>query len=165
LTDTPKRLEFTEKKKENIITAIYLGSILIILAIIYTAQLPNSLWNEIFNFFTSLTLSPVGGGIALPAPADLTAHRQLYNAGFQFAIGIGIVEIVILALRIFLNSPAARKAETVENIVFWLGSGYLIVTYLVNITIAAEWFVFWAGIIVVFGLGFVTRAVILMVSR
>jgi len=64
-----------------------------------------------------------------------------------------------------MHSPTARKAETIENIVFWLGASYLIITYLVNMTIAAEWFMFWAGIILIFGLALIARSFILLASR
>ena len=160
------RHTLTDKRKENLFTAIYVGSLFIIIAAVYFANLPNSLWDSIVNFFSTLTLSDVPGtSIPLPAPANPAAHITLYNAVFQFAIGIGIVEIVILALRIFLNSPVSRKAETVENIVFWLGASYLIATYLVNMTIPSEWFVFWAGIILIFGLSLVARGFILLANR
>jgi hypothetical protein len=101
----------------------------------------------------------------LPAPLNPASHLQLYNAAFQFSIGIGILEIVILAVRILLHSPLARKAETIENLVFWLGTSYLIISYLVNMTLQTEWFVFWSGIILVAGLSLVTRAFILLVGR
>lgn len=156
----------TEKKKENLLTAIYIGSIFIILAVIYIAHLPSSLWDQILNFFMSLTLAPVPGtGIALPAPSNPAAHTELYMAAFQFAIAIGLVEIVVLVLRVLLQSPVPRKAETLENIVFWLGTSYLIITYLVNMTIAGEWFVFWAGIILIFGLALLARAFVLLAQR
>ena len=156
----------TEKKKENLLTAIYIGSIFILLAVIYIVHLPNNLWDEILNFFMSLTLAPVPGtGISLPAPSNPAAHIELYTAAFQFAIALGIVEIVVLVLRVLLQSPVSRKAETIENIVFWLGTSYLITTYLVNMTIAGEWFVFWAGIILIFGLALLARAFVLIAQR
>ncbi len=156
----------TEKKKENLLTAIYIGSIFIILAVIYIAHLPSSIWDQILNFFMSLTLAPVPGtGIALPAPSNPAAHIELYTAAFQFAIAIGIIEIVVLVLRVLLQSPIPRKAETIENIVFWLGTSYLIITYLVNMTIAGEWFVFWAGIILIFGLALLARSFVLLAQR
>jgi hypothetical protein len=163
---TIDRHALTEKKKESLFTAIYIGSLFIILATVYFVNLPNSLWDSIINFFGTLTLSDIPGtSIPLPAPVNPAAHIVLYNAAFQFAIGIGIVEIVILALRIFLYSPVSRKAETVENIVFWLVASYLIATYLVNMTIASEWFVFWAGIILIFGLSLVARAFVILANR
>jgi hypothetical protein len=156
----------SEKKKENLLSGIYIGSILIILAVIYIATLPVSLWDEIVNFFSSLTLAPVPGtGIALPAPSNPASHMELYTAAFIFTIAVGAIEIVVLVLRILMNSPMPRKAETIENIVFWLGTSYLIITYLVNMTIAGEWFVFWAGIILIFGLALLARSFVLIAQR
>ena len=135
----------TDKKKEGLITAVYIGLIFILLAIVYFINIPHNVWNNFVNFIGSFVLYQVPGtGISLPAPSNPTAYTVLYIAAFQFFLGIGILEIAILALRIALHSPLPRKAETVENIVFGLGSSYLIITYLVNITIMSEWFVFWA---------------------
>lgn len=155
----------TDKKREGLFTAIYIGALFILLAAIYYIHLPN-LWNGLVNFFSTLTLSEVPNtGIPLPAPVNPAAHIELYTAAFQFSLGIGILEIAILALRIFLHSPVDRKAETIENIVFWLGTSYLAITYLVNMTQPGEWFVFWAGIIMIFGLSLVARAFILLAKR
>lgn len=138
---------------------------LIIIAVIYAAHLPSSLWDRIVEFFTKLTLSPVGGGLALPAPANPAAHIELYTAAFQFALALGIIEVAILVLRIVLHSPVKRKSETVENIVLWLGTSYLISTYLINMTIAVEWFIFWAGVILVWGLALVARSFVLLAAK
>ncbi len=155
-----------DKKKENLFTAIYIGGIFIIVALIYYINASDNLWGGIINFFTSLTLAPVPTtGISLPAPSNPAAYANLYNAAFQLAIAIGILEIVILALRVWLGSPVSRKAETIENIVFWLGASYLIVAYLENMTITGEWFVFWAGIILIFGLALVARAFVILAKR
>jgi hypothetical protein len=156
----------TEKRKENLFSAIYIGGIFISVAIIYLSHLPSSLWDKIVDFFVSLTLAPIPGtGISLPAPLDPAAHTELYTAGFQLAIAVGILEIIVLFLRVFMHSPLARIAETIENIVFWLGASYLANTYLINMTIASEWFVFWAGIILIFGLALVARAFVLLSKR
>ena len=155
-----------DKRKENLLSGIYIGSIFIILAVIYIASLPVSLWDEIVDFFSSLTLAPVPGtGIALPAPSNPASHIPLYTAAFEFTIAVGIIEIVVLVLRVLMNSPMPRKAETIENIVFWLGTSYLIITYLVNMTIAGEWFVFWAGIVLIFGLALLARSFVLIAQR
>jgi len=138
---------------------------LITLAVVYAAHLPSSLWDRFVDFFSSLTLSPIGGGVVLPAPANPAAHIELYTAAFQFAIAIGIIEVAILMLRIFLHSPTKRKGETVENIVFWLGTSYLISAYLVNMTIPVEWFIFWAGVILVWGLALVARSFVLIAAK
>lgn len=156
----------SERRKENLLTAVYIGSVFIILAVIYFSHLPNSLWDQIVDFFMTLTLAPVPGtGIALPAPANPAAHTELYTAGFQFAIAVGILEVVVLLLRVLLRSPVQRKAETIEDLVFWMGTSYLIATYLVNMTIATEWFVFWAGIVMILGLALIARAFVLIAKR
>jgi hypothetical protein len=155
-----------EKKKESMITAIYAGAIFIVLALVYYIHLPSSLWNRLVDFISSFTLSLAPStGIPLPVPAIPAAHVELYNAAFQFSLGLGILEIAILAIRILLHSPMQRKAETVENLVFWLGTSYLISSYLLNMTLKSEWFVFWAGVILISGLSLVARAFILFANR
>ena len=152
-----------ENKKENFITATYVGAVFILLAIIYFT---NSLIANLANFFSTLTLAEIpGAGFGLPAPAVPSAHLALYLAAFQFTLGVGIIEIMMLAIRIFLHSPVDKKAETVGNLVFWLGTSFLVVTYLVNITIMTEWFVFWTGVIVIGGLSLITRAFVLIATK
>ncbi len=156
----------TEKKKENLITTLWVGSVFIILALVYYINLSANLWDRLVDFFTTLTLAPLPStGISLPAPLNPTLYVNLYTAAFQFCLGVGILEIVILVLRIGMHSPVTRKAETVENIVFWLGTSFLTVAYLEKITLATEWFVFWAGIIFIFGLALLTRAIVVLATR
>lgn len=156
----------SEKKKENLLSALYIGSVFIILALVYYIHIADDLWGSLVDFFSSLTLAPVPTtGISLPAPANPLAHMNLYVAVFQFSLALGILEIVILMLRVWLHSPVSRIAETIENIVFWLGASYLAITYLVNISIPSEWFVFWAGIILIFGLALIARAFVLLAKR
>ena len=157
---------FTDKQKEGLFTAIFIGAIFILIALIYVIHLPNSLWDSIVNFFSNLTLAQVPGtGIPLPAPLNPAADIDLYIAAFQFSLGIGVVEIIILVLRSVLHSPMSRKAETIENIVFWLGTSYLTITYLAKMVIDSEWFVFWAGLILIFGLSLIARAFVLLAKR
>jgi len=156
----------SEKKKESLFTAIYIGSLFIILALVYSIHLSDNLWDSLVNFFTSLTLAPVPStGIVLPAPSNPASFGNLYVAAFQFGLALGILEIIILALRVFLRSSVTRIAETIENIVFWFGTSYLIIVYLVNMTIPSEWFVFWAGIILIFGLALIARAFVILAKR
>jgi len=155
-----------DSKKENLITATYIGLIFILLAVLYFINVHTNLWGKFVNFLGTFVLATVPGtSISLPAPSNPSAYTALYNAAFQFCLGIGVLEIAILMLRTWLNSPFPRKAETIENIVFWLGTSYLVATYLVNITIISEWFVFWAGIVLIGGLSLVARAFVLMAKR
>jgi hypothetical protein len=156
----------SEKKKESLFFAIYVGGLFIVLALVYYIHLNQNIWDDLVRFFTTLTLAPVPTtGISLPAPSDPASFLNLYTAAFHFALGLGVLEIIILFLRVTLHSPVSRKAETIENIVFWLGTSYLIITYLVNMTITGEWFVFWAGLILIFGLALVARAFVLLAKR
>ena len=156
----------SDKKKEGLFTALYIGALFIILAFVYYIHLSDNLWDSLVNFFTSLTLSTVPTtGISLPVPANLANFGNLYVAAFQFSLGVGILEIIILALRVFLHSSVTRIAETIENIVFWFGASYLIIAYLVNMTISSEWFVFWAGIILIFGLALLARAFVILARK
>ncbi|MGA3110740.1 MAG: hypothetical protein ABSE15_01745 [Candidatus Bathyarchaeia archaeon] len=155
-----------EKKKETLISALYIGLIFVMLAVLYFVNDRTNLWNGFNHFLNNFVLATVPGtGLQLPAPENPAAYISLYNAAFQFCLGLGIIEIVVLVLRVLLLSPLPRKAETIENLVFWLGASYLVVTYLVNVTIISEWFVFWAGIILIGGLSLVARSFVLIASR
>ena len=154
----------TDKRKESLVTYVYVGAIFIILALVFV--LNTGISGRIVNFFSSLILAQVPGtNIALPAPSIPAVHIQLYDIAFQFTIGVGILELITLMVRILLHSSMARKAETIQNLVFWLGTSFLIMTYLVYIVLQTEWFVFWAGIILIGGLALVTRALIIFLAR
>jgi hypothetical protein len=155
-----------EKRKENLVTTVYIGLLFILLGIIYIINISYNLWNNFVNFINTFVFAQLpGNSISLPAPADPAAYTKLYNVAFQLCLGLGILEIAILGLRILLNSPLPRKAETIEGLVFWLGTSYLIITYLVNITIVTEWFVFWAGVILIGGLSLIARAFVLIAGK
>ena len=152
------------KNAEGLFSAIYVGSILIILGLIFFFH--GTILMGLTNFFGSLTLAQVPGtGIYLPAPLTPSAHTDLYTAVFQFCLSLGILEIIILVLRLLFNSPLKRKAETIENIVFWFGASYLVITYLNDTATINKWFVFWAGIIMIFGLSLIARAFVLLARR
>ena len=104
-------------------------------------------------------------GIYLPAPISPAAHSDLYLAAFQFSLAIAVVEVVVLVLRFVFNSPIKRKAETISNVVFWFGAAYLTITYLVDAATINKWFVFWTGIIIIFGLSLIARAFALLAKR
>ncbi len=160
------RSEHSHKRTEGFFSAIYIGALFILLGLVYLSNLPTNIFQEIVNFFSTLTLSPIPGiGFSLPAPASPQAHTTLYGIAFQFSLGIAIIEVVILALRVIFHSPIARKAETVGNVVFWFGASYLILSYLTTITTANEWFVFWSAILIISGLSLIVRALILIIEK
>jgi len=136
------------------------------LGIVYVINLPNSLWNEILDFVGSFTSAQVPGtGIYLPAPISPASHSVLYGAIFQFCIGLGILQVIFLLLRLMMNSQIGKTAETMGNLVYWFGAAYLVTTYLNSTMAPSDWFVFWAGILIILGLSFIARAFVLFVKR
>jgi hypothetical protein len=87
---------------------------------------------------------------------------MLYGAIFQFCIGIGILQIIMLVLRYMWQSPIGRVAENMGNLVFWFGTAYLVTAYLNSTTDISSWFVFWAGLLMILGLSFIARAFVLL---
>jgi hypothetical protein len=154
------------KARERLFSAISAGAVLILLGIIYVINLPSSLWDAIIEFFSNFTSAQIPGtGIYLPAPISPASHAVLYGAVFQFCIGLGILQIIFLALRLMLNSPIGKTAETVGNLVYWFGAAYLVTTYLNSTATISKWFVFWAGILIILGLSFIARAFVLLAKR
>jgi hypothetical protein len=151
---------------ESLISAISAGVVFILIGVVFVLALPSSLWDSIVTFVSSFTLRSVPGmGISLPAPANTAVHAVLYTAAFQFCIGLGILQVVLLAIRIAMGSPIRKTAETVGNLVKWFGGAYLITTYLNNTTTISRWFMFWAGILIILGLSLIARAVVLLAKR
>ena len=154
------------KAQERLFSAVSAGSFFILLGLVYVINLPASLWDAVFDFFGSLSMARVPTtGIFLPAPTNPMAHTVLYGAVFQFCIGLGILQIIFLIMRLMMNSPISKTAETMGNLVYWFGAGYLVTKYLNSTTNISDWFVFWAGILVILGLSFVARAFVLFAKR
>ena len=151
---------------ENIITAISIGTVLILIGAIYVATLPTSLFDAFKDFVGGFTTSQVGStGLYLPVPAVPGAHAVLYNAAFQFCIGIALLQVVVLLLRLMFHSSIGKTSETVGNLVFWFGQSYLVFTFLNSYTTADTWFAFWAAILMVTGLSMIARAFVLFIKK
>jgi hypothetical protein len=156
----------THKTGESLISAISVGAVFILIGIVFVLAQPRSLWDSIVNFFSNFTLRSVPNvGISLPAPTNPAVHTVLYTAAFQFSIGIGILQIILLVLRLGLRSSVSKTAEVVGNLVFWFGAAYMITIYLGNSPNTAEWFMFWAGILIMLGLSLIARALVLLTKR
>jgi len=158
---------FSRRYREGLFSAISAGFFFVLVGAIFMTT-PN-FFERIIDFFRDdWGLVRVHNlGIFLPAPAHPSAHSVVYAAVEQFSYVWGIFQIVILVLRLVARSPLSKKAETVSNIVFWLGSGFLTRTFLIEtirlplLTEMTRWFVFWAGIIMLLGLSLIVRAIIL----
>ncbi|HLE75486.1 MAG TPA: hypothetical protein VI864_05515 [Candidatus Bathyarchaeia archaeon] len=151
---------------EGIFSAISVGAIFILIGVIYVATLPVSLWDEIVAFFGSFNILQVPGiGISLPAPISPADYTVLYRAVFQFCLGLGVLQVLLLGLRLLLHSPIGKTTETVGNLVFWFGATYLVFTFLNSATTLETWFMFWAAILAVIGASMIARALVLFARR
>ncbi len=154
---------------EGIISAISVGLFFVILGIVFVIN--QNLPQKIIDFFKDFTAVSVGSNVNLPIPGTVAAHTAVYLAAFQFALGIGILQILVLALRLTLGSRKRRIAETVGNMVFWFGTAYML-NSLANIksTLAISqqqviWWQFWATIIILFGLSLIVQSIIRFATR
>jgi len=159
---------FSQRHRDGLFSAISAGFFFILVGAIFMTT-PN-LFNEIIDFFSDFKLVSVPNltNVSLPAPVHPRAHSVVYLAVEQFSYVWGLFQLVILALRFLIRSPLNKDAETMSNIVFWVGTGYLIRTFLIEtirlplLTETARWFVFWSGIIMLLGVSLIIRAIILM---
>ncbi len=150
---------------EGLITALAFGGFLIILGAVFglTPGVPTS----IIDFFGDLSTAsfPFGDGtISLLAPAQPATHAVFYGAVFNFMIGIAILQIVILALRLALRSTINKIAETIGNLVFWLGGAIAANIYLLAGT-QIGWFQFWTWLIIIIGVSLVARFLVYLAKR
>jgi len=168
LTESYGAFSYAYKYRESLITAISAGFFLILLGTLFIITPP--LFNRIIDFFRNFTpLVQVPNTIIyLPAPTRPLDHRIVYTAVEQFAFAFGVFQIVILALRFAARSPVDKKAETVGNLVFWIGVGYLTRTILLlqptRWPELTTWFVFWAAIFMLIGVTLIIRAIILVIA-
>ena len=166
MTSNSKKGKRYDLLGENILTAISVGALLILIGSIYVTNLPTSLFDELTDFFGSFTTSQVSGtGLDLPVPAVPGAHAVLYNAVFQFCIGLSLLQVVLLLLRLVFRSRPGKTSETTGNLVFWLGASFLVPTFLNTSSTADSWFSFWAALLMVIGLSMIARAVVLYLKK
>jgi len=154
---------------ESIITATAVGGVFIIIGILFLVT--PDLGGEIGSFFSSINWrsfhfpGSTTSMISLPVPATPASHSVLYMAVAQFCIGVGILQLMILALRAVVRSRIERIAETVGNLVFWLGAAYIVTVFLNNATTYKEWFAFWASMLILIGASIIVRGTILFAKR
>jgi uncharacterized membrane protein YfcA len=150
---------------EGLITALAVGGVFIILGVAI-ASTPDIL-QKANAFFSDLTTVayPLGSGtVNLPAPANPAQNIGFFTAVMNFILGVGILQIVILALRLGVRSPIRRIAETVGNLVFWLGAAVMVNVFLLTGTLSG-WFQFWAALIVLIGASLIARFFVYLARR
>lgn len=159
LNESPK--VFRPRYSEGVFSAVSAGFFFILVGAIFVIT-PN-LFDKIEAFFRNFDVVsvPHTENIFIPAPLFPDAHSVVYSAATQLSLIWGIFQISILAFRLVARSSLNKKAETISNMVFWLGTSYLISTFLNETTTMEMWFVFWTVIIMLIGVSLVIRAIIL----
>lgn len=160
-------------ENERLIYAISAGVVLILVGVVFALAQPNNLWDKIIDFFNSFTLAEVPvtrflnseTGLFLPTPLSPSAHHVLYGAIFQFCLGLGLFQVLLLFVRFKTESSSKKIAETLGSLIYWLGTSYLVIRFLNTSTSINNWWVFWAGILLVLGLSFVARGFVLYASK
>ncbi|MCW4004253.1 MAG: hypothetical protein NWE95_10125 [Candidatus Bathyarchaeota archaeon] len=151
---------------EGLITALAVGGFFIILGFVIVST-PNII-DGTFDFFSDITFQhfPLGGSstLSLPAPAHPAQHITVFTAVMNFFLAIGILQIVILALRLTFRSPLGRISETVGNLVFWLGGALVANIFLLTGTLNG-WFQFWSALIILVGASLIARFFIYLAAR
>jgi hypothetical protein len=149
---------------EGLISALSVGAVLILIGIVFVIN--SNLWSNIVDFFKNIsTIRVAGTSTFLPAPTIPSAHVGVYTALEQFELGVGILQVVILAARLLVRSRIRRIAETIGTLVFWFGASYLTVTYLNSTTTQEMWFLFWAAIVMLFGVSLIVRAMVMLARK
>ena len=164
LNEKPGVLKGSHKAQEGLLSAIAVGFVFILIGIVYITT--SGLWDSVVAFFSNLETTVVPGTeIYLPMPTNPNAHAVFYGALFHLCLGVGILQIIILALRFVLGSSINNTAETVGNLVFWFGAAYLVNTYLNQTTNVSAWFIFWTWMLIITGLSLIVRALVLLARR
>jgi len=149
---------------EGLITAIAVGGFLIILGLV-AISVPN-IMERVGNFFGDLTTRSVpfaSGTIHIPLPAHLGDHCEVFHAALNFAIGIAILQAIILPLRLLYKSTLRRIAETVGNLVFWVGAAVVANVFLLSFT-TEGWFQYWASLIMLAGVSLIAQGIVRLIA-
>ena len=146
---------------EGIFTAISVGFFFVLVGFLLVTT-PN-LFGNIMDFLKSFELAEVpNSDIIFPAPASPSSHTVFYQAIVQFSFALVLFQIIMLVLRFITQSPWGKRAETMGNLVFWLGAGILIENFLIQTT---QWFVFWSLLIIIIGVSMIARAIVLAAKQ
>jgi hypothetical protein len=148
--------------QEGLITALAVGGVFIIIGLVVV--LTTNIVEKTNSFSGDLTTVsyPFGGNnstISFVVPAHPAQHIDLFTAVMNFMLAVGILQIVILALRLAVHSRIGRIAETVGNMIFWLGGAAVANIFLLAGTLTG-WFSFWAWIIMLIGASLVARGLV-----
>ncbi|MGE5533718.1 MAG: hypothetical protein ACM3UN_05160 [Bacillota bacterium] len=152
---------------EGLITALSIGGFFIILGSVFAftpgiAQKTNTFFSDLTT--VTFPFGSPGSTVSLLAPAHPAEHHDFYTAVMNFLIGVGVLQIVILVLRLVVHSRIGRIAQSVGDLIFWMGAAIAANVFLLAGT-HNGWFQFWSTLIVLIGLSLIARFFVNLVSR
>jgi hypothetical protein len=152
---------------EGLISALAIGGFFIILGSVF-AFTPGIVTNTnaFFSDLITLTFSfgSPGSTVSLLGPAHPVDHQSFYIAVMNFLIVVGVLQIVILVLRIAVHSRIRRVAQSVGDLIFWLGAAVIANVFLLAGT-QNGWFQFWSLLIVIVGVSLIARFFVYLAKR
>jgi hypothetical protein len=150
---------------EFLITVFAVAGFFIILGLVIALNLDISqITNAFFSDLTTVTYHLGSSGtVNLFAPAHPEQHISFFRAILEFFLAVGILQIIFLALRLWIRSPIKLITETLGNLVFWLGGAVVANVFLLTGT-QNGWFQFWTGLLLVLGISMISRFAIYLVA-
>lgn len=150
------------RHRDTLIIVISIGLSLILLGTIYITTPSLSYSLQTFLDPNSWTISNIPNtNVFIPLPATPSTYLAVYLAALEFCLVWGLFQIFVLFFRFIIRSKPYRMGRTISRVVFWLGTSYLIYTYLNSTTTIVTWSVFWTALIILIGITFIIRAVVL----
>jgi hypothetical protein len=146
---------------KGFIRALSVGGFFIILGLVFV--LTPGTWHAADTFFRDLRVVNVStdshiANLKVPAPANPQMHADFYSAVFNFCVGIGILQIAVLALRLIFSSSVKRISNSVGDLIFWFGAAFSANAFLLAGTLKGFW-QFWAALLMIIGISLIVRGI------
>ena len=144
----------TPQKDENWFGLLSFGVFILLFALFFII-VPNY-GSLVVEFFQDFKFEEVASNVVFPVPQN--PHPIIYETVMRFCVVFGLFQFVVLALRLRYRSKVGKVAETVSNIIIWLGAAYMF-----NLLLMKPldfWFPFIGGLIVVFGVSLIARSIV-----
>jgi hypothetical protein len=151
--------------REGLITALAVGGTFILLGSIIVSTPDFGINLQAFFNDITFVFHPFGSGtIGLPVPQNPNIHLSLFTAALYFAVGIAVLQCIVLPIRIWFKSRRSKITETVGNLVFWVGTAIVANSFLLTGT-RNGWFQFWAFSIILGGISLLVRGIVQFIKK
>ncbi len=148
----------SQNQRENLIGLLSFGFFIMLFALFFIVV--PGYYGKVADFFGDFELKEVASNLFLPAPES--HHPVVYETVMRFSIVFGLFQFFVLALRFYLKSAVGKVAETISNIVLWLGAAYMSNLLFLE---QLKWFTFLGGLLAVLGFSIIARSVSLLLFQ